>query len=77
MRNEWQIKLQGIKPKPFRKTNLVIGEPFEFSDFYNKKLDKDTLNTAGEILIKKLKDLKLGLENMKMEKSIIKKLKKN
>lgn len=65
------------KPKPFRKNTLVIGKPFELDSFYNKKLDKETLNSAGVVLLKKLNDLKTGLDNFKKEKQIIKQLKSN
>ena len=45
------------KPKVFRKTKIVIGEPYELSEFYDKKLDEKTLKKAGEIVNKKLIEL--------------------
>lgn len=64
------------KPKLFRRNSLVIGKPFEFNEFYNQKLDKETLNAAGDILLTKLTELKSLLERQKEEKEIIKTLKK-
>lgn len=46
------------KQKAFKRNVLIIGKPFELSDFYDKKLDKETLFQAGEILAKKIMDLK-------------------
>lgn len=42
------------KPKAFRLTKYIIGEPFELSEFYDKKLDEQTLNEAGAIINQKL-----------------------
>ena len=65
------------KPKLFKKTTLVVGEPFELNEFYNKKLDKENLNNAGNILLGKLNDLKRNLEKHNQEKQILKQLKNN
>ena len=64
------------RQKPFSKNTLIVGEPFELNDFYDKKIDKDILNDCSEILVKKLNDLKVSYEKMIEEKSIIKQLKK-
>jgi len=45
------------KPKLFRLTRIEIGEPFELSDFYGKKLDDATLSEAGEIINQKILEI--------------------
>lgn len=45
------------KPKAFRKTKIVIGKPYELTEFYDKKLDEKTLKKAGEIVNKNLIEL--------------------
>ena len=44
--------------KPFRFNKLIVGEPFELSDYYDKKLDKETLDDASQIIVEKLTELK-------------------
>lgn len=56
------------KPRPFRFNKIIVGEPFELSDFYDKKLDKDTLNEASKILIEKITSLKTNYEMRKEKK---------
>ena len=63
------------KQKAFHKNTLVVGKPFELSQFYDLKLDKENLNKAGEIVLNSLNDLKVDLENLKQEKLIVKNLK--
>lgn len=65
------------KPKLFSKNNLLIGKPFELSEFYDKKLDKDTLVEAQELLLQKMNELKDNYNQYIMEKNMIKKLKKS
>lgn len=43
--------------KAFRKTQFVIGEPFEFTEFYGQKLDEETLERANNILKDKMLQL--------------------
>jgi 1-acyl-sn-glycerol-3-phosphate acyltransferase len=45
------------KPRLFRLTKVYIGEPFELTEFYDKKLDENTLNEAGKIISTKLLEL--------------------
>lgn len=45
------------KPKLFRLARIEIGEPFELSEFYDKKLDEKTLNEAGQIINQKILDI--------------------
>ena len=46
------------KPKAFRKSKIIIGEPYELSDFYGKKLDDIALEEANEIVKDKMLQLK-------------------
>ena len=63
-------------PRFFRFNRLLIGKPFELSEFYGKKLNKETLNSASEIIIQKLTALKEEFDNARKEKELIKMLKK-
>lgn len=63
-------------PRFFKFNYLLIGKPFELSEFYDKKLNKETLDSASEIVIQKLKALKEEFENAKKEKELVKMLKK-
>ena len=63
--------------KVFKKNYLLIGKPFELTEFYDKKLSKEVLGEAGSILMNKLNLLKEEFNLMMQEKQIIKKLKKD
>lgn len=63
------------KPKFFRRNVLIIGKPFEFSEMYNKKLDKETLAEAQKILVEKMTELKEMYEQFILQKKIVKMLK--
>ncbi len=39
------------RPKPFRLNHVLIGEPFELSEFYEKKLDAEIVEQADQRLI--------------------------
>ena len=45
------------KPRLFRKSQYIIGKPFELSEFYGKKLDDETLNEANNIVCEKMLEL--------------------
>ena len=45
------------KPRLFRKSQYIIGKPFELSEFYGKKLDEETLNEANNIVREKMLEL--------------------
>ena len=38
------------KPKFFRRTDILIGEPFELTEYYNKKLSDEEMAQADEYL---------------------------
>lgn len=59
------------KPKFFIRNTLIIGKPFELSDFYDKKLDKDNLALAQKVLVEKMSDLKKMYEEYLFEKKIV------
>lgn len=61
------------KQKLFRKNILIIGEPFELSEFYDKKLDKECLSQAGEVLANKIMSLKENYYKDLEEKQLKKK----
>lgn len=45
------------RPKMFRLTKIIIGEPFELDEFYGKKLDNETLEAASKIIAEKIQKL--------------------
>lgn len=58
------------KPKVFRKSVMRIGEPFELSQFYDQKLDEQTLEKASQIVREKLLELReQGIKNGKKRKA--------
>lgn len=57
------------RPRFFRCSVYYIGDPFELSEFYGKKLDEETLNKANEVVRAKMLELR--------EKSLAKKKKKS
>lgn len=46
------------KPRLFRFSKYHIGEAFELSDFYDKKLDEQTLEQANQVVRKKMLQLR-------------------
>ncbi len=42
------------KAKLFRRTHLIVGEPFEFAEFYDKKITEENLEKMDEILRSKM-----------------------
>lgn len=46
------------KPRFWRKTTVVIGEPFTLEKFYGKKLDNETLTEASAIIAEKMEKLR-------------------
>ena len=64
------------KQRPFKKNVLLIGKPFEFTEFYNLKLDKEVLDKADNILKHKLATLFESYKNYMEEKKLVKQLKK-
>ena len=48
------------KPKPFRLNHILMGEPFEFTEYYVRKMTDDLVKEADEKLLNKLLDLRRG-----------------
>lgn len=46
------------KPKMFRRNKVVVGKPFELTEFYGKKLSNEELSLATEIVSKKMNELR-------------------
>lgn len=63
------------KHKIFTKNVLIVGKPFELSEFYGQKMTKEVLSACSDILVKNLNDIKLSYERMLEEKQILKQLK--
>ncbi|MBQ8444402.1 MAG: 1-acyl-sn-glycerol-3-phosphate acyltransferase [Clostridia bacterium] len=46
------------KPKFWRRNKVIIGEPFELSDFYGKRLGSEEMAMASKIVEEKLNELR-------------------
>lgn len=51
------------KAKIFRKTHIIIGKPFELSDYYGKKLTEDDMTALAEIVRSKMIEQQDSLKN--------------
>lgn len=56
--------VQVTKIKAFRKQHILYGEPFEFTEYYDKKLTPEDIATCDEILRQKLEDMYYELKDM-------------
>lgn len=59
------LKKAGI----FRKAKILIGKPFEFSDYYDKKLSDDDVKEMDKILVKKMTEVHTDLKEKVKQKS--------
>lgn len=64
------------KPKLFRFNKILVGKPFELSEFYDQKLTKEILDKAGEKVVKSIESLKIMYEQHEQEKILKKQYKK-
>ena len=62
--------------KPFRKTRICMGKPFEFSEYYGKKLVPGDLAHLNEILVEKMRETQKEFLTFLAEKKNRKKKKK-
>ena len=46
------------RPRAFRMTKILIGKPYELSEFYGQRLTDEVLSKASEIVTAKLNELK-------------------
>lgn len=56
--------VQVTKIKAFRKQHVLYGEPFEFTEYYDKKLTPEDIAVCDEILRQKLEDMYYELKEM-------------
>lgn len=56
------------KAKIFRKTHIIVGEPFEFSDYYGKKLTAEDERAMNDILREKMVELQKQLKEILSKK---------
>ena len=64
------------KQKFMRRNHILIGEPFELAEFYGRKLDKDTLKEADDVLLSKMHALRDEYARAQEEKELVKRLKR-
>lgn len=60
--------IQVKRAKPFHKMNVLFGEPFEFTEYYGKKLTDEDIKKCDEILRQKLEDMYHEFENILADK---------
>lgn len=65
------------KHKFFRKNEILVGKPFELSQFYDKKMDREVLGEAEKILKKHILELKDEYEKFANERKIVRQLKRS
>lgn len=56
------------KGKLFKRQKFIIGKPIEFTEYYGKKLDKETINKLNEIVRENLLNLSNILSDIKKKK---------
>ncbi len=64
------------KPHIFRRNTLLIGKPFELSEYYDQKITKEVLDEAGEKVLDSIEQLKKCYEQRQQEKALKKQYKK-
>ncbi|MBD5632385.1 MAG: 1-acyl-sn-glycerol-3-phosphate acyltransferase [Clostridia bacterium] len=60
--------IQVKKIRPFHKIRAYYGEPFEFTEYYGKKLTQEDIEVCDEILRQKLLDMYLEFKEMLQKK---------
>ncbi len=60
--------VQVKKMRAFHKVHVLYGEPFELSEFYDKKLTDEDIAAADEVIRKKLEDMYLELKEILADK---------
>lgn len=63
------------KAKVFRTTKIMIGKPFEFSEYYDKKIDDEDIAAMELVLRQKMIDTQNQLIDLLSKKKIDKKVK--
>jgi 1-acyl-sn-glycerol-3-phosphate acyltransferase len=52
------------KPKIFRKTHIIVGEPFELEQYYGAKMTEETVNELESVVYGKMVELQSSLFQM-------------
>lgn len=60
------------RSKPFRKNYIYVGKPFDLSEYYGKRFDKQANEKTTQILSEKLFDAQKKLEEVLSEKGVSK-----
>ncbi len=60
------------RPKLFRKTEIIIGNPFSLTEFQEQKLSKENLEIASKKITEKMYELRDGYKQ-KLEQKVFKK----
>lgn len=58
------LVVQCRKMKPFRMSHILYGEPFEFSEYYGKKLSAEEIEACDNLLRERMLGMYYELENM-------------
>ena len=65
------------KLKMFRKSNVIVGKPFELTEFYDRKLTDEDMEKMNEVVTNKMKEQLTLLNQILLEKKKKGKNKKN
>lgn len=65
------------KLKMFRKSNVIVGKPFELTEFYDRKLTDEDMEKMNEVVTNKMKEQQTLLNQILLEKKKKGKNKKN
>ncbi len=58
------------KTKAFHKNYIIIGDEFTLEEFYDRPLDKQTLNEATEVIKQKIEELRVQLNEILAAKGV-------
>ena len=64
------------KPRLFRSNKILVGKPFELSEYYDQKITKEVLEEAGDKVLESIEELKKCYEQRQQEKALKKQYKK-
>jgi len=60
--------VQITKIKAFKKSHIYFGEPFEFTEFYDKKLTQEDIERAAQMLRDKFEELYYIMRDLRKSK---------
>ncbi len=64
------------KPKLFKRNKILIGKPYELSEYYDQKLTKEVMDEAGDKVLASIEQLKVCYDKYEQEKALNKEYKK-